>query len=519
MGFIEEKKGLIDEIGIFKTINDIPDLKSTSSFETVDASTKNLLPYLLQLFSVISAEKKEKKEQEKSRKPKKDRSFTFGKEPKKSAVFNKEKEDVEEEEKPRILKILLEILTEFLPELIRILKEALIAALKEALACGSDFVIPPLISLVLDVKNIDYNNIFKLNADSGEISDVLFGDSDKDFDKFLYDTIQNPNNMNTWYGPNGALLDVTFVQPGQIDLAVNSNYDDKSFDDFLFDFMASIELFNKQKFIATIIDFFFSNITSQIAPTIEQLLKEEQVNATIDKILNTDPCYDEIVFDNSFFSFSNDDLAKMEAKAKQRKEGVVLLDLGCGVFNLDIRNENANFKGLLDELKNTNDPVLQEKKITQLLDKSQKLATSASPENEESIKNKMSFDFLLELPKVIIKNTVMTPKILGIYNLSNYIVNNIPTIAEDGYEFVLNNRVFFEYVTRESLAALIKIIFNKLKILLLELIAKVVAKLIKKIARKKLKIIASYSAGAITGIAEGLISGLPTPQISGSENK
>jgi len=522
MSFIEDKKSLIDEIGIFKTINDIPDTKSISSFETVNDTSKNVLPYLMQLFTVISAEKKEKKEKEKAKKPKKERTFTFGSAPKTNALLDKKKEEEgaeEEKERPRILQILLEILTEFLPQLIRILKEAIVAAIKEAMACGSDFVMPPSISFVLDVKNIDYNNIFKLNADSGEITDILFGEPNKDFDRFLYDTIQTPNLMNTWSGPNGPLLNVTFIQPGQLNLVVDTNYSDKSFDDFLFDFMSSIELFNKEKFIATMIDFFFSNITSQISPTIEQLLKEEQVNATIDKILNTDPCYDEIVFDNSFFSFSNDDLAKMESKAKQRKSGVVSLDLGCGVFDLNISSENENFSLIFNELKNSNDPVLQERKITQLLDKSQDLAVSASPDDEESIKNKMSFDFLLELPKVIIKNTIMTPKILGIYNLSNYIINNIPNIPEDGYEFAINNRVFFEYVSRESLAALVKIVFDKLKDLLLELIAKVVARLLKKLAEKKIKVIASYALNVIANVVEGVITGLPAPQISGSENK
>ena len=66
-------------------------------------------------------------------------------------------------------------------------------------------------------------------------------------------------------------------------------------------------------------DSFFSNITANLDFSLEQLVSEEKTNKLIDKILDTDPCYDEIIFDDSFFTFSNDEVAEFEYRSKQKK--------------------------------------------------------------------------------------------------------------------------------------------------------------------------------------------------------
>lgn len=514
MGFIEDKSSLIEEIGIFKTINDLPNPKLSSSFRDVKSAKKNILPFLMTMLAMSCEDPSDTETPE--------FNPTFSGPPPKGTLL---KATNGNKSKCNAIRILLDILIEFLPELIRIVKEAVIVAFKESLSCSSDFVIPANSVLVMDIETIDYNNILKTDPDSNILGGIFYGNGDKDFNRFLYNLIQTPGITETWEGPNGPILDVTFVNPGQLIFAINTNYDEnsgKTYNDFISDYMASIELFNNKILIGNLMDSFFGNITSNLGFSVEQLVNEEKTNKLIDKILDTDPCYDEIIFDNSFFTFSNDEISEFELRAKQKKEGIVSLDLGCGIFDLDIRDDNGNLGGLLNILDtSSNDPKLQEdttKKIITIMEENA-TDTPGLQEDKESIKNKLQLDFIKAIPKVIMKISVLTPKILGIYNLSNFIVNNTTITKRNSYDWSTSNRVFVEYVARESLAVLLKIIFNKLKAELLRLIAKFIVKRLKEILNEKLKIIASFAAPLVSGAINGLINSIPEPQVEGSKYK
>lgn len=512
MGFIDDKSNLIKELGIFKTINDLPDSKVTSSFNDVKSAKKNILPFLLNMLAMSCEDKEEG--------PKPEFDPTFSEQPPKGTLLEATGGN---KVKCNAIRILLEILIEFLPELIRIVKEAIVVAIRESLSCSSDFVIPANTIQVIDLELIDYNNILKTNPDSNILGGIFYGTSDKDFNRFLYNLIQTPNIPQTWEGPNGPMMDITFILPGQLIISINPNYDEnsgKTFNDFISDYMASINLFDSKILIGNLMDYFFSNITANLDFSTEQLVSEEKTNKLIDKILDTDPCYDEIIFDNSFFTFSNNEIAEFENRARQRKDGIVDIDLGCGIFPLDISDDNAKLGGLLDILDSAgNDPKLQEDTTKKIVNIMEDNATEGQEENKESIKKKLQVDFILSIPKVIMKISVLTPKILGIYNFSNFIVNNTTITERNSYDWSKNNRVFLEYVARESLAVLLKIVFNKLKIQLMRLISRVIQRILKSIVKKKLAIIASFALPAVSGAINGLINSIPQPEVEGSKYK
>jgi len=512
MGFIQDKSDLIKEMGIFKTINDLPNSKVVSSFNDVKSAKRNILPFLLNMLAMSCEDKQEG--------PKPEFDPTFSGPPPKGTLLQATGGN---KVKCNTIRILLEILIEFLPELVRIVKEAIVVAFRESLSCSSDFVIPANTIQVIDLVTIDYNNILKTDPDSNILGGIFYGTSDKDFNRFLYNLIQTPGVLGTWEGPNGPMMDITFVLPGQLIIAINPNYDEnsgKTYNDFISDYIASIQLFDSKILIGNLMDYFFSNITFNLDFSTEQLVSEEKTNKLIDKILDTDPCYDEIIFDNSFFTFSNDEIAEFENRAKQRSEGIVDIDLGCGVFALDISDDNNSLGALLDVLDNSdNDPKLQEDTTKNIINILQDNATKGQKANEESIKNKLQVDFVLAIPKVIMKISVLTPKILGIYNFSNFIVNNTTITERNSYDWSKNNRVFLEYVARESLAVLLKIVFNKLKIELMRLISRVVQKILKSIVEKKLAIIASFALPAISGAINGIINSIPEPEVEGSKYK
>lgn len=508
MGFIEDKSDIEKEIGLFKVMNNLPKgEKVTSSIESVKTAKKNLMPYLINMLSVACQDPQDA--------PLPEFNPTFSGPPPVGVL--KEAGPV----KCNVIRILLEILIEFLPELIRIVKEAVAVAIREALSCSSDFKIPPNTVQIIDLSVLDYNNILKTNPNDNLLGGIFYGDPERDFNRFLYDLIQTPFTTESWEGDNGPILDVTFITPGQLSIAINQNYENKSFNDFIADYMDSIEIFNQKMLLGNVIDNFFSNITPNLDFSLEQLVNEEKTNKLIDKILDTDPCQDDIVYDDSFFSFTNDDIAEFESKARERKVGVVGLDLGCGIFDYDLRNNSAqdNINTILNKLDTSKNNAESGAAVKQAIDILGEAAGLNSPVNKESIKNKINLEMSLSIPKVVSKISILTPKILGIYNLSNYIVNNVTVTERNSYDWSKSNRVFFEYVLRESLAVLVKIVFNKLKKELLRLIAFVVRKILKSIANKKLAIIASFLVGPVSGAINGLVNKIPTPEIEGSKYK
>jgi hypothetical protein len=516
MGFIDDKDELEKEVGIFKTINSFKDGTQSSPLDTVKSAKKNILPYLMQMLSVSCEDPGEPEID-----PDDNESFdpTFSGPPPTGSLLKATGGNVG---RCNALRILLEILIEFLPELIRIIKEAVKVALREALSCSSDFKLPTNISQIIDIETVDHKGILKIDPNSNLLGGIFYGNGDNDFNKFLYDLIQTPLTTETWEGANGPMLDITFIPPGQLVINLNQNYEEKSFNDFISDYMDSIELFNQKMLIGNVIDYFFSNITANLDFSLEQITDEEKTNKLLDKILDTDPCEDEVVYDDSFFEFDNEDLREIEEKSKERKNGYRSIDLGCGIFSLNLIEEGGNLVigGLLDKIDAAkNNPTEQGKEIKKLLETVGDFAAAASPENEETIKNKLNTDFSLQLPKIFFKTSILTPKILLIYNFSNFIVNNVTITERNSYDWAKSNRVFFEYVGRESLAVLVRIFFNKLKAELMRLIARVIKKIIKNITKKKLKIIASFALPAVGAVISGLISRIPTPELAGSQYK
>ncbi len=525
MGDIEKKSEVEKEIGIFKTINDLPDSKAANSFRDVKSAKKNILPYLLTMLST-ACEDSSRDLQAVPPTPDEegDSKFkvpTFTAQPPSGALL---KATGGNKVKCNLIRILIEILIEFLPELIRIIKEAVVVAIREALSCGSDFQIPIGTTQIVDIETIDHKGILKSDPNTNLLGGIFFG-GENDFNRWLYNTMQTPGLANTWEGPNGPLMDVTYIPPSQIMFQISPNYDEnsgKTYNDFISDYMASIELFNQKIVLGNLMNSFFSNVTSNLNPSVSQTMDEEKTDMIMEKILDTDPCQEKEVFDDSFFKFSNDEMSIMEKRAQEKRDGVVEMDLGCGIFAFDFRSDNVGLESDLndlDKLVEDNNPQKMDKKITNVLNTLQDSVASADSPNSESIKRKFEIDAIVSLPKVMCKASILTPKILGVYNLSNYIVNNSTSTERTSYDWAKSNTVFFEYVLRESLAVLVKIVFNKLKFELMRLIAKVIQKIIKSITKKKLKILASFALPAVANAVTGLINKIPQPEVAGSQYK
>jgi hypothetical protein len=293
-------------------------------------------------------------------------------------------------------------------------------------------------------------------------------------------------------------------------MKIDQSYVGKSFNQFLIDFINSIELLTLATLIPRILNILTGVLGANlpnINTSIEKLLALEKVNKLQDKFNSSDPCKEDYVYDDSYFKFTNEETYEMENIANQKKTGVVYLNLGCGLLPVTVNI--PLLKGISDEIKNT-PPSKIDVVITQSIDSINNDLTNNVPDSDKNVsKLSLNLKMLEQLPKVF-TNIILEPKIVSLYKLSMKTVNDITFNVTDGFDYAIATRVFFEYVSRESLAALLEIIFRQLKKEILSLVAEIAAKIIKEREDRRIKQINNI----VLGIVEGAIIAAPIPNTS-----
>jgi hypothetical protein len=487
MAFQNDKGELFESMGVFKVMSGLPTNKKFNSMESISSKSKNLMPFLLDLLNSSCLD---------------------------NAKTAKDKARCE------VARILIEILIEFLPVLIKIVKEGVVKGIKAGLACGTDFTIPnPTPELTTEINRLDLNDMMKMDPNGS--AGLLFGDPNKDFNRFLLDIITDGSNGNpssqTWVDRDGnGLIQVTHNQPTPstnnqptitlkvADGVVNSdgfNRGDTSFHDFLVSYINSVELFSIKNVMATIMEMSFGSISLENNIGVDTLISQAKMDSSIEKILDVDVCADKLVLDNSFFDFGNEELLEFEREANNKSRGVSVMDLGCGLTEVAIPIS------ILSDLQNLdNAPPTLVKDILEKTFESTGTAISQSGSEEDGPTMKANFNLkaTLNFPKILMR-MVITPKIVSLYQISHQTINDIVLDVRDGYDFSKAAKTFFEFVLREAAGALLEIVFNKIKKELIALISKVIAKIIKEKVKLYLGSIAGiYLSNAVTGAIESI---------------
>ena len=52
MGFIDDKKEIVESVALYQTLGDLPKTKSVSSLKSVNSKSKNLIPFLMDILSL-----------------------------------------------------------------------------------------------------------------------------------------------------------------------------------------------------------------------------------------------------------------------------------------------------------------------------------------------------------------------------------------------------------------------------------------------------------------------------------
>lgn len=495
MGFIDDKTQTINNVALFEVLNTLPKGKVTSSLDSVKSKSKNLIPFLMDLLSATCKD---------------------------DSMSPKEKAQCEAS------RILIQILIEYFPALLKILKEGLIKAIKAGLACGTDFKLPTFqVKIKLNIQEFDFNKMLQQNPLSA-IGSTLYGkDATKDLNWFLNNLIQS-GGAGTWKN----IVDLKFNQITQeIEIGINTTYASlgggKSFDNFISDFINSIELITMEQFMARLTDSLTGVLASAMNTSLDQLITMEQISKLQDKINNSDPCKEDYQIDESYFTFSNDEMLSMETIANQKSKGVTMLDLGCGMVESTIPANTV--KNIFDEIRST-----PPSKISSVIEKSldsinDNLTKNVGEQDKNIAKLNLNVKFIEQIPKIL-TNIILEPKLVLLYQLCTKLVNGplsplTPPVGSgapvgvdidakikvpNGFDYAKATKTFFEFVSREALAALLEIIIKVVKREIIKLVADYAAKLAKEQANKKLKALIFLTGG----IVDGLLASIPTPDTS-----
>lgn len=418
MGFIDEKEDLFNEISAIKAIQDnFPELnRSVSSFESVRSKNGNIIEVLLDLLRVMVDSREIKSEF--TRLVSKTDSFEEG------------------------------------------IKTSIVTNLLNTYTKNFNFNLPSGTILKTSLKNIDLNETLKTDPNSS-IGKYYYGKNDDvDFTRFLNTVAQN--GSGTWKN----ILDFNFTGPDIIEVSFNNNYSNKTYEDFVFDFINSVKIIDNSLLMTNLMDSIFGNVSSLTDSGYEWLLDQLKLSETINKIIDNESLTDNATYDNSFFTFSKQELDKIRKEADGMSNGGHLVDLGCGFGEtfIDLGSFGESFDSLSDIR-----PSLVKEATNSFIDKLLDQSTVGIDNNSKSnVEFNIISGLFKNLPSILFSFS-FKPQTLLMFQLSEAMVNgtgsngglNIPS----GIDFKTNSLTessidLFIKKMKESVVCMVKKVYS-----------------------------------------------------------
>jgi hypothetical protein len=361
-----------------------------------------------------------------------------------------------------LVETVVNILTNSLSDIEKEIKKALKLELKSIVSCGVDPSIPVWVKststtgLVIEVNKVDFMDLLKVDPDSigGKL---LYGDS-TDFNRFLYDTIQLNGVTNTWNG----ILEVTFVAVGTGNNPNNTfiikaapGYDTKTLTDLNNDFVDSLKLFNSESIINRVIDTIFGSISVSVKKTTKQLENEAKINYVADSIINSDT---EDSIDDTYFSFTNDEIYILQQEADFRQKGIVKLEC-CNKIAASVPVNMLT--DLNTELTGATTSQQQKEVISTNLNKMADQTTLNSNNSGDNISIKLNFfqQIIQTLVKAIV-GVILSPKIIMVFIINYKIIYGPDASYSDGVDFMKKNKNLIRNITKSISSMIIKILVS-----------------------------------------------------------
>lgn len=406
-----------------------------------------------------------------------------------------------------LVNAIVDILTHQLVKIEKDIKKALKLELKAIVSCGVDPSFPSFIKstgsgIIIEVKKIDFLNIFKIDARS-KVGALIYNDvtptltDSTDFNTFLYGVIQNDGTTYTWKDKNGnGIFDVTFNSNGigsipnnTLTIKANSNYDTKTLNDLNNNFIDSLTLFNTENIVNRIIDIIFGSISLTIKKPRVSLEMEEKINRIIDKMVDEDMNTKEgDSTDDSFFTFSNDEISIIEARSGERQNGVIKVHTSTTV---DGSVPTATLTAFTDSMSVATTTEGKKTALSNGLD--QMANDSARNVKMTTDRGSVKLNFIQLLINNLIKaivGVILSPKIVMIFLINYKIIYGPTATFSDAIDFIKKNKKLFKQIIKRIagliIRILLKIALQKITKLVAESIA---AKNIEKNKNKKAQLL------------------------------
>jgi len=369
-----------------------------------------------------------------------------------------------------LVNAIVEIITNSLGKIEKDIKKALKTELKSIVSCGVNPSLPDFIKstgggIVIEVKKIDFINLFKIKPDS-PVGKLLYNDvtptltDSTDFNTFLAGVIQADGTTYTWKN----MFDITFNSIGtstrpnnSLTIKANSTYNTKTLNDLNNNFIDSLTLFNIDNIVSRIVEIIFGSISFSISKTRKQLEQEEKINKIIDKMVDEDiNTKDGDSSSDGFFEFSNDEMLVIEQRSSERQRGIVKIKTSETI------DSSVPVSTLTSFTETMSTAITQQDKKAKLANGLETMANTSAirvgnPTDKVSVKLNFFLSIINNLIKVIV-GIVLSPKIVMIFLINYKIVYGPTATYVDGVDFIKKNKKLFKQIIKRIAGMIIRIL-------------------------------------------------------------
>ena len=395
-----------------------------------------------------------------------------------------------------------------LPKTESMIKTELKKQLKEIVSCNVNPSIPNWLKtdgMDLRVSHLDFYHMFKSSPDSVGGSMVYNDATSKlnstDLNTFLYNVIDNnksatsSNSVAFPWGVstvNKPLLDVKFYPNGVMNSApgltpitttnifnfkVNPAAHSMKLTEFNEALIDSISIFGKSgsdKVIIKLMQDMFGTLNKSIPKPKAQLIEEEKMRKSLECIINS-----ENEVDDSFFTFSNDDLMLIDREANNKKNGIKVLEC-CKQNVLSLSTEDLLVTQTDIQNSIANPPpgfTAETAKISSVSKALDDLSTKSMGASVDPIDlSNLKVNFILDMIKnyaTSLISFVLSPKLVAVFAINHQLIYGQGTVYKDGIDLLEKNKNIFREIGKTILSIVIKL-----------LLALIIRKLAKKLGEK-----------------------------------
>lgn len=377
----------------------------------------------------------------------------------------------------KLKELLINMLSFELDKIESTIKTILKLLIKETFSCGISPTIPIqyiTTGIDVDLKRIDFFDTLKVDPNSS-VGTSTYGNPSTDFNLFLYNTVQQPTIPNAWknlliisyYNPNTPVIVDGTVKYNVINIKIHPSYINKPIFNFLNDFIDSIRFLPERTTVPKILDTLFGVLTASLNKDFKIIQEEVKFEKMVEKIISNGD-NQEIEVDNSFFTFTNDELFEIEETATLRQSGKTLLK-ECS--NTPSTISLSGVTELSTNLNNATNSTQVKNILTKSLSSLSSESSSDVSDEDKNLAEALFFKNLIKsFIKVIVKSIAgpAITTVLSIYFKLAYGVINYNSVID----FVKNNAKMYIDIIKEAVIktvqrVLLSFLFNVLKELII----------------------------------------------------